>query len=204
MDFLLASKYGTNREMKMRRSHVLFTLIFLNSFNLFSQELSVKQDTILWDKRVRLKWSDFMGKPDTLSEGLAGCAAAIYVEGFRDNGLPNFFVSNSFIKKNAWTKDTTSVALLQHEQLHFDIAEVYARKIRKVVDSLRLKKVEAIEVYSTEIKKLLNMRNETNSLYDEQTAHGTYGNLQSEWNHKILKELAALDAYAAKFQSLIK
>jgi predicted secreted Zn-dependent protease len=122
------------------------------------------------------------------------------VNGFRDNGLPNFLVTNSFIKIDAWSKDTVSVRVLQHEQLHFDIAEVYARKIRQAVDSLRRINVKTIGTYSSEIKKLLAMRNETDSLYDEQTSHGVYWNEQLVWNQKILKELEALNNYAVKRQ----
>lgn len=174
----------------------MFVLLFLKPFELLAQESLNVQDSILWDKNVRLKWSDFVGRPDTSSKWMAVCPASIYVKGFMDKGLPNFLVTNSFIKNDAWTKDSLSVVILRHEQLHFDIAEVYARKIRKAIDSLRRQKVKDIEAYSVEIKQLLKMRHETDSLYDEQTAHGVYGNKQSVWNQKILKELEALKDYA--------
>jgi hypothetical protein len=188
----------------MKRSYVLFGLIFVASFSLFSQQSCIKQDSIPWNKNYRLKWSDFKGKPDTLSKEDAACAASIYVKGFRDKGLPNFLVYNSFMKNDAWTRDSTSVMLLQHEQLHFDIAEVYARKIRKAVDSLRRKQIKTINSYSVEITKLLSMFEMTGKLYDEQTSHGIYGNQQSEWRQKILKELEALNDYKTKPQSSVK
>lgn len=179
----------------MKRRFGLLALVFFTSFAVFSQQAVPREDSILWDKSIRLKWSDFMSRPDTFSERTAGCAASIYVRGFIDNGLPDFIVTNSFIKNDAWTKDTASVNLLKHEQLHFDIAEMYARKIRKAIDSLRRNKVKDIEPYSEEIQKLLKMRKETDSLYDQQTAHGLYGNEQSVWNQKILKELECLSEY---------
>ena len=182
----------------MKRRYVLFALVFLKSFNLFSQESYIKQDSIPWSKKARLQWSDFTGRPDTSSQGTAGCAAAIYVKGIRDKGLPKFLVSNFFIKSRAWTKDTISFILLRHEQLHFDIAEVYARKIRKAIDSLRRRKVKTVNNYSVEITKLLKMRDETDGLYDEQTSHGVNGKEQSDWDQKILKELEALSDYEFK------
>jgi hypothetical protein len=184
--------------MKLRWQFGLLALILVRSFDLFSQESCIKQDSIIWSNNYRLKWSDFAGSVDASSNWMAGCAASIYVKGFRDNGLPNFSVSNSFIRGDAWTKDTTSLIMLRHEQLHFDIAEVYARKIRKAVDSLRRKNVKTVEAYSMEIQKLLRMRNETDNLYDEQTAHGVNGNAQSNWSQKILKELESLNDYAVK------
>lgn len=182
----------------MKRRYILFALVFLKSFNLFSQESGIKQDSIPWSKRTRLQWSDFKGRPDTSSEGTAGCAASIYVKGTRDNGLPNFLVSNFFIKNSAWTKDTTSFSLLRHEQLHFDIAEVYARRIRKAIDFLKRRKVKTVNNYSVEITKLIKMRDETDSLYDEQTSHGVNSRSQSDWDQKILKELEALSDYEFK------
>ncbi|MFN7704569.1 MAG: DUF922 domain-containing protein [Chryseotalea sp.] len=184
--------------MKLRWQFGLLALMLGISFDLFSQEFCIKRDSILWSTSYRLKWSDFAGRVDSSSNWMAGCAASIYVKGFWENGLPNFSVSNSFIRGDAWTKDTTSVAMLQHEQLHFDIAEIHARKIRRAVALLRQQKVKDIEAYSAEIRKLLQMRNDTDSLYDEQTSHGTYGNQQSEWKQKILKELQALNNYAVK------
>jgi hypothetical protein len=186
--------------MKLRWQFGLFALMLGISFDLFSQESCIKQDSIPWSNNYRLKWSDFAGRVDSSSNWMAGCAASIYIKGFWDNGLPNFSVSNFFIKGDAWTKDTTSAIMLQHEQLHFDIAEIHARKIRRAVDLLRRKKVKDIGAYSTEIRKLLQMRNETDSLYDEQTSHGTYGNQQIEWKQKILKELHSLNDYAVKLQ----
>jgi hypothetical protein len=111
-----------------------------------------------------------MGRPDISSKWVAVCPASIYVRGFRENGMPNFLVTNSFIRNQAWTKDTTSAGTLQHEQLHFDIAEIYARKIRKAVDSLRRKNVKTVVSYPTEITRLLDMRDETDRLYDTDTS----------------------------------
>lgn len=183
----------------MKRRYVLFALIFLKSFDLFSQESCIKRDSIPWDKNALLKYSDFTARPDTSSKWVAVCPASIYIRGFIDKGFPNFVVTNSFMRKEAWMKDTTS-AILGHEQLHFDIAEVYARKIRKAIDSLRRKNVKTINNYSVEIAKLMKRRHEIDSLYDEQTSHGTYGNEQSEWKQKILKELEELNDYAVKPQ----
>jgi hypothetical protein len=188
--------------MKFRCKFGLLALLLLRSFDLFSQESRLDQDSIAWSREYRLKWSDFAGKADASTDMLAGCAASIYVKGFKDNGFPNFSVTNSFIKDLAWTKDTTSLMMLQHEQLHFDIAEVHARKIRKAVDSLRRNNVKSIDVYSKEIQKLLKMRDEADSLYDEQTSHGLKGKSQSEWRQKISEELESLKNYSSNTSPL--
>jgi hypothetical protein len=53
---------------------------------------------------------------------------------------------------------TTSAYDLAHEQLHFDIGELYARKIRKGVMELRDRKIKSIEEYGSLISKLITER----------------------------------------------
>lgn len=42
-------------------------------------------------------------------------------------GLVRFDFANLFLKKASWTKNNTNLVLLQHEQIHFDIAEFHKR-----------------------------------------------------------------------------
>lgn len=171
-------------------------LMVLLSLFLGMNALAQEVDSICWNKDVKLKWSDFKGAPDWNSEWFAVCPAAIKAEGFWDNGLPNFDVTNCFDKVSAWTKDTTSLSGLEHEQLHFDIAEVHARKIRKAIDSLREEGEVGFEPYSFIVRCLLSKRNKVDSLYDYETAHGLNEAQQEEWKKKIWEELESLDEYS--------
>ena len=180
----------------MKATYILLLLVLTKPIDLFSQDIQSKKDSIVWDRNYKLKWSDFMGAPDTSSAWMAGCAPSIYVRGYWENNLPNFLVSNSFIRNKAWTKDVTSIPMLRHEQLHFDIAEVYSRKIRKAVDSLRRMEVRTFEPYSIEIRTLLNLYDETDRIYDDETSHGVNGNVQSNWCQRIAEELNVLNKYA--------
>lgn len=180
----------------MRFSGVV-VLIFLVIYSSVSQEF--ESDSICWAENRKLNWSDFHGQPDTnTSFGLAGCAAELQAVGYWDNGLPNFLVTNYFMKNSSWTVDTVSSHLLQHEQLHFDIAELHARLIRQVVDSLRNEKVAGFVPYSKKIQYLLERRNKIDSLYDKETAHSIYETRQKEWNKKIWDELKCLQEYASE------
>ena len=58
------------------------------------QDISEKY--ICWEEGVTLMWSDFQGMPDTTSLGKAGCASELLAQGFWDQGLPNFLISNCF------------------------------------------------------------------------------------------------------------
>ena len=153
----------------------------------------IESDSILcWNKDLQLKWSDFQGKAKQF--GKAGCAAELTVESFWDEGI-NFNVNNCFDKTTSWTVDTVSEHLLEHEKLHFDIAEIHARKIRKAVDSLRRKGINQISPYSEVIKYYLNRRREIDSLYDSETKHSIDSLSQLNWKEKVLKELELLSKY---------
>ena len=152
--------------------------------------------SICWTEEIKLRWSDFQGIPDSTSSGLAGCASTLEAIGFWDNGLPNFKVTNCFNKIHSWAKDTASNDLLKHEQLHFDIAEIHARKLRKTIDSLRFVNVDDMNVYSDRIEYILDLRDSVNIQYDTETAHSIYRLKQKEWEEKITNLLKELDDYS--------
>ncbi len=182
----------------MKKYIILISFYFLLSSDLLAQKNELNlTDSICWsEKEDLLKWADFQGPPDHSSDMAAGCAASIYVHGYwDDDGLLNFRVTNFFLKKDSWSKSTTSKLLLKHEKLHFDIAEVYARKIRKVIDSLKKEDVEDVEIYELKIQRLLKSRREEDIAYDKATDHGRLFKEQTKYYEKIKKELHILRNY---------
>jgi len=154
-------------------------------------------DSICWRADYQLKWTDFKGAKKAGERWKAATSAGIYVNGYRDkDGLPNYRVRNCFSKRLSWTTDTTSLTLLAHEQLHFDIAELYARKIRKAIEALREKKLKKYSSYDPVIDQLLIEREAMDDKYDKDCVHGTFLDIQNEWSEKIAKELALLQRYA--------
>ena len=91
-----------------------------------------------WSSTQKLEWSDFKGCVPANEPGAnmrAVCPHEIVVSPFREKGILNYRVEVIFLKNQEWTKDTTSY-VLAHEQLHFDIAELYARKLRKAISEV--------------------------------------------------------------------
>ncbi len=153
-----------------------------------------------WNSNNKLIWNDFKGQipqDESSSKKVAVCPNEIVAKGFWEADRPNFQVTVYFLKNLAWTKDTTSLYTLAHEQLHFDIAELYARKLRKKIKELRCKFVVDIEVYRNIIQKYLLEKEELNLKYDKDTAHGNYNYRQVEWEQKIAIELERFKSYAS-------
>ena len=75
-----------------------------------------------------------------------------------------------------------------HEQLHFDITEVYARKLRQELAKTKFSKnakAEVKEIYRNILKELNDFQNK----YDSETNFSRDTVQQLIWNKKIKKAL---------------
>jgi hypothetical protein len=81
--------------------------------------------------------------------------------------------------------------LLEHEQLHFDLAEVAARKIRKRFDELKGACADPagpveLPAFVADVDRELQ---EEQRRYDRETDHGTNGAAQDQWTRTIRQQL---------------
>jgi hypothetical protein len=157
-----------------------------------------KIDSICWRADYKLQWSDFKGVAPEGNPWQAVCATEISANGYWEGKYPNYEVMHYFFRSKSWTRDTVSTILLEHERLHFDIREVFARRIRLTVESLRNRRETKVSVYDTAIQALLKQCREWTELYDEETSHSLRPSKQKEWAIKVQKELSGLEKYATK------
>ena len=151
-------------------------------------------DQLSWNEFYKLQWDDFQGEPDKNSLGDAGAAVKITAKPFLVKNRIKYDVVASFNRKKSWARDK-SASLLAHEQLHFDIAELYARKIRMKIRELSDRGVNDIKIYNAAIQELLLESNEADEQYDLETLHGAMSKKQAAWTAKVKDELAALQRY---------
>src|SRR5690606_17898498 len=104
-----------------------------------------------------------------------------------EDDLPNIFVSNCFNRKSSFIKERIENIeyLMRHEQLHFDIAELCTRLIRKEILELRKSKIDSVSVYENVVVHGLAKLDSLNSLYDLETSHGISVSKQTIWQEKI-------------------
>lgn len=160
-------------------------------------------DSLLcWSSQTKLKWEDFRGSipvgKNQLASFKAICSSNIILRPYRetDTSRYTYKVKAVFRRYESWTKDSTK-RLLAHEQLHFDIAEVYVREIRKAIKELGKAYALTDEYIQSYIRKLLSERKLRNEDYDRATAHGLIKKEQLKWAQKITTELETLSAYAS-------
>jgi hypothetical protein len=154
------------------------------------------QDTLHWSADRHLTWDDFQGKPESNTRfGAITNAVVRYSLTANDDSFQARVIC-FFKKSSSWSKYKQDEALLSHEQGHFDIAELFARKLRKAISQYSFN-------YSTvgsDIEKLfVNVKKERarmDSLYDKETNLSMNIEQQRLWSKKIRAALKQLDKYA--------
>lgn len=156
----------------------------------FLLSLSASEHQFPWSKNRKLTWEDFKGKPVKSNFAAALTFTDIQINASLIDGQLNVEVNNYFDSKLSWTKNKESASLLAHEQLHFDITELYTRKIRKKLKEIISEEAIRNGTVNKESSKLLKEWKEFQLQYDSETNHGVLANKQKEWELKVQNLLA--------------
>jgi hypothetical protein len=171
----------------------IFFQFLVIAFPIFS--LSDKS-FIDWNTNHKLVWDDFKAAPDMNSRNAALTTSAIQFNFTYDGHNLNYTITCQFDKNKSWGKVKTDY-ILSHEQGHFDITEIFARKLNK---SLKEYTVGNIKSLSKDLNKIYqNTMHELNhyqDVYDSETNFSINKEQQAEWLEKISKELKSLHEYA--------
>lgn len=178
----------------MVKAAFLSLIVFSAWHSVAQSEIEPALNELAWNEFYQLQWDDFQGKPDTDSRGDAGAAVSIRAKPFLVRKQVRYDVVAIFNRGKSWARDR-SPSLLAHEQLHFDIAELYARKIRKKVAELQDRGVNDLDFYNTVIQALLLESNKADEQYDTETLHGALSGKQAAWAIKVQRELAGLNKH---------
>ncbi len=172
---------------------------FLKSINLH-RFIAQRDSLISWSSNRKLTWNDFKGKPNYNEIYAARTYFSILLKPKTYQDSIVVTINNQFEIYNSWIKmkDTTTIFLLDHEQGHFDIAEICARSIRQAVSNSTFKNRESAhrflnDTYDYQWSLYLKL----NALYEKETDHCKNKIKQKEWSEKIAKMLKELDDYSS-------
>jgi predicted secreted Zn-dependent protease len=172
----------------------IFLLTVTTAFGQSSNTSLTGKNIILWNEFYKLQWNDFQGEPQENSIGDAGAVVQIKAKPYKVKSRIFYTVEAVFNRKKSWARDQ-SQALLAHEQLHFDIAELYARKIRQKIKELSDRGVDDVKTFNAAIQQLLDESNEIDRQYDIETLHGAISKRQAAWTDKVKQGLRDLENY---------
>jgi predicted secreted Zn-dependent protease len=109
-----------------------------------------------------------------------------------------FIRSKSFLREN-------SPDVLNHEQLHFDITELYSRKLRQRLAGKNFKAVKNISEEIQEMhRKIMEESGWEEKIYDDSTEHGVNSVKQKEWNEKVAAEIKELEQFSSVEVDIVK
>ncbi len=155
------------------KNQTLKNIFFFIGFITLMSFSFVKDDFILWQENKKLKIQDFKAEnKDTVKvnqQQFLGAISAIRIEysSFQrnKNSVPDFSIKTYFDPNESWMLLKNDY-VLQHEQIHFDLTELYARKMRKSVESLRQKNVTNISIYRKKIQRWNAMKEKASNQFD--------------------------------------
>jgi hypothetical protein len=156
---------------------------------LFALLPAYAQDTLNWKQGNRLSWNDFRGKPDQRSNFLALSSTGISYSIYFTANTIQLDAEAFFVKSNSWKKPAADSSLLLHEQGHFDITEIYRRKIVKSAKVIPANVPDKAAWVSEMADKIIEQKNAFQLLYDDETRNGTDKKKQELWLSKIRQEL---------------
>lgn len=157
---------------------------------------------ILWKAESRLRWEDFQGVPLEKTPFHANTNSGISyswgLKGTSERMELDYKVETFFYPEQSWVQAGSKNAhLLKHEQLHFDISELHARKLRKLltnVDSSKLNK-DSKDYLNKLYEKIDKERSAMQIAFDKESDHGINTEAEIKWQQFIEQELNKFQAY---------
>jgi hypothetical protein len=160
-----------------------------------SMSFNPGEGEIKWPEGKKLTYSDFEGRVPPNTPWAALTSSNIYFTYQTSNGkLSSFLVYASFRKKNSWIK-IKNEAVLNHEQLHFDITETFTRKLYKEISLLKDSHGDIPKQVTELFKRINNECDQMQQQYDAETQHGTLPEEQESWKKKVEKMLSDYPPY---------
>ncbi len=172
-------------------------------FLIFCCFYSVQQDepVLSWTESYKLSLQDFKSKPN-LNERAVAITASGITFGFSirqtDDKQVVSYTSNVealFYPEQSWYKpNQADNHVLEHEQLHFDITELFARKFRQRISKLKTSNHINKELKATH-KSILKALSIFQDKYDNETNFSRNVVSQAEWIKYVREELNKLSEF---------
>lgn len=154
-----------------------------------------------WDSSHKLKWSDFEGVYNGSEESASTCTEISMEMEMDSTGGVVFIVKAIFHPEKSFISPTCSRSekALKHEQLHFDIAEVYARQLRLLLHTMQHTHNQANVTMAGHFYAWTQQAwNHAEDVYDLESEHSQNEIGQKKWETIIRDSLAKSTHYANK------
>ena len=170
--------------MKLLSPCILLGLFLIPSAS-FAQ--SKDEELLDWSASRKLTWIDYKAQPEPGNDDAASTTTYLGIEYDISGSSFGYKIHSRFSKTRSWGLYKTDY-ILGHEQGHFDIAEIFARKLNKNMSEYRFNKRTYQEDLNKIYNDILDEKEKMQNDYDKETNHSINKEKQAEW----LKKIAAM------------
>lgn len=174
-------------------------LFFFCVWLCFFTKAVLSQDTVLvWNENMKFGWEYYTGKRPEWKKNTMAVASTCYDLSYDFPSVDKVKVEAHFHSDCSWVlPDFKTPDILAHEKLHFDIVELFARKLRKkILEAVFTDAEDARKKIKAWHKQAEKEMDRFQDLYDEETNGSMNAEMQKWWNSKIFLELNALKIYS--------
>ena len=158
-----------------------------------------------WSSKRPLAWTDFKGQPPRESPAAAEtayillhgvqCAGSAAGSAFEYRVVAAFRPDHSWVRPEILKRPADSARALRHEQTHFDITEVHARRLRRYYAELMAPCRIASGDLAAAAGRIGRDEKAAQAQYDAETDNGRTAAQQTHWDRDIAAQLTALAKY---------
>lgn len=178
----------------MKFLYGFISLLFASAPLLLSSQTR-HEELLDWDANRKLTWADYKAKPDLNSDAAASTTSILVISYNISSTGFTYKIECRFSQTRSWGLHKTEY-ILSHEQGHFDIAEIFARKLHKQMSEYRFNKrtyqKDLDKIYEDVVREKEKMQND----YDRETNHSINKEKQAEWLQNIRQLLEEYKNYA--------
>lgn len=142
------------------------------------------EENLPWRTRRKLTWEDFKCAPVRNTEAVALTSTSLGITYKVKDRQFVYDINCAFAKQHSWGLLKTPY-ILAHEQGHFDITEIFARKLHQQLQDYRFNersyKQDITQIYQQVVKE----KEAFQERYDHETDHSRKKTLQQEWEVHI-------------------
>ena len=155
---------------------------------------------ITWSATRRLTVADYLGRPGPGDRLAASTSSNIKADAACRDFVFSSTVQATFDPNTSWFRNpkTATEALMRHEQMHFDLTEVYARTMRQKLGIFAAKAncLKLQPAFNNVTKLVYADWDREQNRYDQETNHGLNAARQTYWEQQTAQRLEQLKAFA--------
>ena len=154
-----------------------------------------QDDHIKWQEDRKLTWDDFKAEPLKIGNTAAMTTTHLGFSYKVTNGKVTYTIECRFEKSKSWGL-VKNDWILKHEQGHFDIAEIFARKLNKSITGYQFNKSSFQKDLNDIYKSIVDEKEKFQQQYDDETDYSRNKPKQEEWLKKIESDLTSNKSWA--------